>query len=129
MRLRRDQKGQSIVEFSLIIPLLMIILVGVFDVGRMMYSYTGLHFTAQETVRLGGFGYQDSEIVEFAHNNFQTGDSDKLEVSVSPDDASRKSGEYVTVTLTYPVEPFTPFAKQIFDGAVQLTADSTIRVE
>ncbi|TFB19616.1 pilus assembly protein [Filobacillus milosensis] len=125
----RSEKGQSVVEFALVIPLLMIMLVGVFDVGRMMYSYTGLHFTAQETVRLGGFGYTDEEITNFAKNHFQTGESDKLGISISPTESNRVSGEYVTVKLSYPITPFTPFAKQVFGDDIQITADSTIRVE
>ncbi|RPF53961.1 TadE family protein [Aquisalibacillus elongatus] len=125
----RNEKAQSIVEFSLVIPLLMIMLVGVFDVGRMMYSYSGLHFTAQETVRLGGFGYTDEEITEFAKDHFETGDVEDLTISISPNEAERESGEYVTVSLSYPIQPFTPFAKQVFGDDITITADSTIRVE
>ncbi|WP_188207729.1 TadE/TadG family type IV pilus assembly protein [Alkalibacillus aidingensis] len=126
---RKDQKGQSLVEFALIIPLLMIMLVGVFDVGRMLYTYTGMHFTAQETVRLGGFGYPDDEIISFAKDNFRTGDGELLEVNVSPDSGERKPGEYVTVTLDYSITPFTPFAKYVFSDSIQMSADSTIRIE
>ncbi|MFD2638618.1 TadE/TadG family type IV pilus assembly protein [Piscibacillus salipiscarius] len=125
----RNENGQSIVEFSLIIPLLILMLVGIFDVGRMMYSYSGLHFTAQESVRLGGFGYTDEEIIDFAKGHFETGDTDLLTITVTPAEAERQSGEYVTVTLTYPVEPITPFAEEVFGDSIELTADSTIRVE
>ncbi|GEL77986.1 TadE family protein [Tenuibacillus multivorans] len=125
----RNEKGQSIVEFSLVIPLLMLMLIGVFDVGRMMYSYSGLHFTAQETVRLGGFGYSNEEIIDFAKNHFQTGEPENLTVSISPSEDLRKSGEYITVTLNYPIQPITPFAEQIFGDAIQLTSESTIRIE
>lgn len=127
--MRRDERGQSIVEFALIIPLLMLMLVGVFDIGRMLYSYTGLHFTAQESVRLGGFGSSDEEIIDFAKSHFKTGDPDKLVINVTPNESGRKSGEYVTVTLSYPIKPFTPFASQIFSETIQVTADSTIRIE
>ncbi|GEN44406.1 TadE/TadG family type IV pilus assembly protein [Alkalibacillus haloalkaliphilus] len=127
--MRRNEKGQSMVEFALIIPLLLFMLVGVFDIGRMLYTYTGLHFTAQETVRLGGFGYEDEAIMEFAKENFQTGSSDQLVVEISPSEDLRSPGEYVTVTLNYPIEPFTPFASQIFSDAVTLSSDSTIRIE
>lgn len=127
--MRRDERGQSIVEFALIVPLLILMLVGVFDIGRMLYTYTGLHFTAQESVRLGGFGYTDEEIINFAKTHFKTGDPDKLVVSISPSESLRKSGEYVTVTLSYPIKPYTPFASQIFSDSIQVKADSTIRIE
>jgi Flp pilus assembly protein TadG len=125
----KNEKGQALVEFVLVVPLLLLLIVGIVDLGRVLYSYSTLHFTAQETVRLAGFGYDDSEIRAFAKDNYTAGDSSKLNVAISPNDANRKSGEYVTVKLEYAVNPITPFASKVFSGPVLLTADSTIRIE
>ncbi|WP_088036690.1 TadE/TadG family type IV pilus assembly protein [Evansella clarkii] len=125
----KNEKGQAIVEFMLVIPLLIILLVGLVDIGRMMYSYSSLHFTAQETVRLSGLGRADAEVIQFARNNFSAGDSSKLQVQISPGATSRKSGNYVTVRLEYPVKPITPFASKVFSGPIVLKTDSTIRIE
>lgn len=125
----KNEKGQSLAEFALILPLLLLLIVGIVDFGRVLYTYSGLHFTAQETVRVGGFGYNDAEIIDFAANHFATGDGADLGVSVSPDEGARKSGEYITITLSYSVDPITPFASQVFNGPIQLSADSTIRIE
>lgn len=125
----KNEKGQAIVEFALVIPLLLLLIVGIVDLGRVLYSYSTLHFTAQETVRLGGFGYDDSEITAFAKNNFTAGDATKLTVTITPAAEDRKSGEYVTVTLEYPVDPIVPFASEVFSGPIQLSSDSTIRIE
>ncbi|UCZ53145.1 pilus assembly protein [Bacillus shivajii] len=125
----RNEKGQSLVEMALIVPILLILIVGIFDIGRMLYSYSTLHFTAQETVRLGGFGRADADIIQFAKNNYHAGNSSQLTVSVSPSQELRRSGDYVTVTLQYPVEPFTPFVNILFSEPIHLKAESTIRVE
>lgn len=125
----RNEKGQSLAEFALILPLLLLLIVGIVDLGRVLYVYSGLHFTVQETVRVGGFGYNDSEIAEFASDHFATGEGSQLSVSISPDEGARKSGEYITITLGYDVDPITPFASQAFSGPIQLSADSTIRIE
>ncbi|AOM83863.1 TadE family protein [Salisediminibacterium beveridgei] len=125
----KNEKGQSLAEFALVLPLLLLLIVGIVDFGRVLYTYSGLHFTVQETVRVGGFGYNDGEIAEFASDHFATGDGSQLSVSISPDESARKSGEYITITLGYDVDPITPFASQVFSGPIHLRADSTIRIE
>ncbi len=48
----KDQKGQSLVEFALVIPVFLLLILFIVDLGRVAYTYTALHFTVQETVRL-----------------------------------------------------------------------------
>lgn len=45
---RRKQRGQALVEFALILPVLMLILLGIFDVGRMVYAYNAVSNAARE---------------------------------------------------------------------------------
>lgn len=52
MKLNRYQ-GQSLVEFALILPLFMLIVLGVFDFGRAIYGYSALHNAAREGARYG----------------------------------------------------------------------------
>lgn len=125
----RNESGQSLVEFALILPILVLLIMGVFDFGRMFYTYTHLHMTTQETVRLGGLGQEDAEIVEFAKNYFHAGDGNDLIIEISPQDTVRKSGEYMTVTLTYPFEYAMPFISNVLPSPYEMTTDSTIRVE
>ncbi|RKQ33259.1 TadE/TadG family type IV pilus assembly protein [Oceanobacillus halophilus] len=123
----RNEKGQAIVEFALVVPILLLLLVGIIDIGRLAFTYSSLHFTAQETVRVAGIGKEDLQLDSFARNNLSIGDSAKLQVLVTPQEGARKSGEYVTVTLKYPVEPFLPFADLALPEF--LRTDSTIRIE
>ncbi|MBU9714007.1 TadE/TadG family type IV pilus assembly protein [Evansella tamaricis] len=125
----RSEKGQSLVEFALVIPILLILIVGIVDVGRMLYTYSSLHFTAQETVRLGGLGNEDNVLRQFARDNFTAGDSSNLTVLITPDQGSRVSGNYVTVTLQYTIDPITPFASVLLSDSILLVSDSTIRIE
>ncbi len=39
MRLRQDTRGQAMVEFALVLPLLLILLIGVFEFGRAWNVY------------------------------------------------------------------------------------------
>jgi Flp pilus assembly protein TadG len=47
-RMRRSRKGQSLVEFAFILPIFLLILVGIFDVGRGVFAYHTLNNAARE---------------------------------------------------------------------------------
>jgi Flp pilus assembly protein TadG len=121
----RKEEGQSLTEFALLLPLLLLLICGILDFGRVMYAYLHLNMAAQETVRLAGLGKSDLEITEFAKKYEQLGDSSLLQVMISP---SRKSGDYVKVTLSYTLAYLTPVISNIMPKPI-ITVDSTIRVE
>lgn len=121
----KEQKGQSLVEFALLLPLLLLLICGVVDIGRLMFAFVSLNMTAQEAVRLGGLGKGDTEIADYARNHVRIGDASTMIVNITPE---RKQGENVTVTLTYSLPLITPLMTQIIPVPV-LSANSTIRVE
>ena len=49
---RRDRRGQSIVEFALILPVFVLVLVGIFDLGRGIYAFNTISQAAREGARL-----------------------------------------------------------------------------
>ncbi|MCM3666350.1 pilus assembly protein [Mesobacillus subterraneus] len=127
--MRRDERGQSLVETALILPVFLLLLVGILDFGRIMYSYAHLHMAAQETVRMGGLGKNDTEITSFAKDYVQLQEVDQLKINISPGDSSRDAGDYVTVKLEYPFQFFTPFVSSLFSSSLSIKTESTIRVE
>lgn len=125
----KDERGQSMVEMALLLPVMLLLLAGIFDFGRLFYSYVHLQMASQETVRLGGLGKSDAEIISFAHKYVHIGETELLQVQVSPTQTARTSGEYVSVTLEYPMELMTPILSTILPSPIILSANSTIRVE
>lgn len=124
----KEQKGQSLVEFALLLPLLLLLICGIVDLGRLLFAFVSLNMTSQEAVRLGGLGKDDAEIVSYARNHVRVGDASELQVTISPGQSTRKSGENITVTLTYSLPLVTPLMTEIMPDPV-LSANSTIRVE
>jgi len=49
--LHKSAQGQSIVEFALVLPLLLIIIVGVFDLGRAFFALITINNAAREGAR------------------------------------------------------------------------------
>lgn len=124
----KDERGQSLTEFAVVLPIFLLLVCGIFDFGRLMYAYMNMNNAAQETVRLGGLGKKDTEMVAFAANYVHLGDQSKLIVTISPNDTTRKSGDYVSVTLKYPFTYMAPIISKLLP-APTVTAASTIRVE
>ncbi len=46
-------KGQSLAEFALILPMLLLVVMGIFDLGRGIYIYSAVHNAAREGARFG----------------------------------------------------------------------------
>jgi len=52
-RIKREKSGQGLVEFALILPLLLLILLGIFEFGRVLFIYSNLFNAAREGARYG----------------------------------------------------------------------------
>jgi Flp pilus assembly protein TadG len=50
-----NKKGQSLVEFALLLPLFVLIIVGVFDLGRAFFAYIAISNAAREGARVVTF--------------------------------------------------------------------------
>jgi Flp pilus assembly protein TadG len=59
---RLADRGQSLVEFALVFPLALLLILAVFDVGRAVFVYNGLTNAAREGVRLAIVN-QDEDLI------------------------------------------------------------------
>lgn len=123
----RKKKGQAIVELALALPLLIFFLCGVVDFGRILYTSETLNLVNQESVRKAGLGKKDDEIINYVKQKAPIGDSNTIVVSIDP--KSRKSGDYVTVKLTYEMKYINPVMRVIIGRTFTINTSSTIRVE
>lgn len=125
----RKQKGQAILELALVLPIILIIFCGIVDFGRILHAKEQLNLVAQEAVRLGGLGKSDSEVTAFVMDKATLKDKDTIALSFTPKYANRKSGDYLTLKITYEVKYITPFMNVILPSPCIIDAESTIRVE
>jgi hypothetical protein len=51
--LHKNGQGQSLLEFALILPILILVLVGVFDLGRALFALITINNAAREGARYG----------------------------------------------------------------------------
>jgi Flp pilus assembly protein TadG len=126
-RLLSHQKGQSLVEFALLLPLLLYLICGIIDFGRIMYTHMQLNMVAQEAVRLGGLGRNDAEIQQYIWDHVDH--PSLVAVTIAPSDSVRNSGDYVKVSLEEQVDYITPLLSNVLPSPYLVMTDSTIRVE
>lgn len=119
-RLCRDNHGAVIVEFALLAPILLMMMIGVFHIAVTMQSYNAMRSVTSDAARFVMVEYQKGNelnedeihavIVAEATGPAYMLDTDQLEVNVEPALVSRVIGttEY-TLDVSYTVDDWMPF--------------------
>jgi Flp pilus assembly protein TadG len=134
----REQRGQSLVEFALLLPVLLIILAGVLDLGRLYYSYVAVTDAAGEGASYAAihppdpdgpsqdFTIAESAVVEHiqdATGGLLEGEDLTVEIGYPPD---IQGGAAITVTVSYTYTVGTPIVSAIVpEGVLILRAVAT----
>ena len=143
LRLREgaDERGQTLAEFALLVPLLVILIFGFVDVSRIYQSWVTIEGAAREGARYGVTGRSDCDIAAddrlacIEYNTTQrakalTNDDTDLTVTARSwdyptyaDPASEgdpgEQCDAIEVQVNYQFTPSTPLAETIF-GAIEL---------
>lgn len=100
----KAQTGQSLAELAIILPLLLILLLGVFDIGNGFSTYITLSNAAREGSRwlTTHPADKDGAIARIYAEAGGVGlGQDTVAVTLTPDKDSYASGEVVTVFVTH----------------------------
>lgn len=124
--MRKKEKGQSLVEMALLLPVLLLMLLGLLDFGRVYYAMVAMNDAAQEGAAYAAMHPNDPKIRERA-----TAASTGL-ITIQPEDVmfvppdSLQAGAPVTVIVSYDFTFYTPVAQSFFgDNTVTLQAQAT----
>jgi Flp pilus assembly protein TadG len=123
---RSGERGQDALEFALIIPVLFLILMGIFDMGRATFSYSALQNAAREGARFGVIHPTDSAGIEAKVRSMAVGlDPGALTVTTTSPNSNT-----IQVHLSYVFTIVTP-GIQLFFGSSQVTfvGESTMWIE
>lgn len=125
----KNQKGQALVEFAMIVPILLLLVMGIVQLGMMINSYITIENASREGARSGSVGDTDSEIRNVVISTSPTLDAKYLTVTITPSEASRVSGDTLTVKLTYNYKITIPIISRLFNDVVVLNSQTSMRVE
>jgi Flp pilus assembly protein TadG len=144
-QLRRPHRsrGQGLVEFALVLPLFVLLLVAIFDLGRAVFAYNTLTNAAREGARIAivnqykpsiiARAKQQTQIVELNDPSVQV-DFYQTNVDGTPDTSSQCAlvavGCLAVVSFQATYQPITPLIGNIiFKNGVTFTARSVLSVE
>ena len=121
--IKSDQKGQSLVEVAVALPVLLLILLGILDLGRAYFTYIALADAAAEGAAYGAIHPDDTaQIVERAaesSNGLVTLEPDMVSVDL----IDLSAGLPITVTVEYQYQLLTPIIQTLVpDGIITMRA-------
>jgi Flp pilus assembly protein TadG len=126
IKLRKAGSGQTLVEYALMLPLLVLIILFLVDGGRAVYYYSVLHNAAREGARWGVIVPEDTAGIEAAARAKAVG-LNPANLTVLSAETKTETEWYITVLVTYDFNLVTPLISVIFGGN-PLTLDSQSRM-
>ncbi len=120
-RIRRDENGAAAIEFALLGPAFLLMLMGVLQVGMAMQNYNALRSLSADVARYAMVQYQtgnelsNSQIETFAENHALGApyllDQNRVNVTVTNADTQRVAGATeLQVVVSYQIDSLLGFA-------------------
>jgi Flp pilus assembly protein TadG len=127
-----NPRGQSLAEFALTLPLLLLVVMGIFDLGRGIYFYSAVHNAAREGARYGAIDHCNTTAIQNAAREVAGGIGNSLIVDIptkiySPDGYP----ERIVVTVRYNFQTVTPLIGRFFsaNGSIMLVSQARQLIE
>lgn len=128
-RLRQGEQGQALVEMALVLPLFLLLLFGVIEMGRVGYAYVTVSNAARAGGRIATIGGTDPDINSTVQNAATSLNPASLTITITPPQNQRLSGQEVTVQVSYPVQLIIPIISNIIPNPVVVGSSITMRLE
>jgi Flp pilus assembly protein TadG len=124
----KNERGQTMVEFALVLPILALLLFGVIQFGVAFNNYITITDAARAGARKAAVSREAGDPVGAATAEVvaSAGNLDKTQLAISVTPAPWDAGSDVTVTVKY---PYAIHLLGLYDWSGQLTSKVTERVE
>jgi Flp pilus assembly protein TadG len=136
MRRKQIISGQGLVEFALLLPVFLLMIMIAVDLSRAAYYYSAVYNAAREGARYGVVHWNDASRVNDTINEARrlaAGLGDDLVVTPAfLDTDGDGSSDVVQVTVTYSFETATPILSMLLGSATQsltLRSQATMQLE
>ena len=123
----KKNKGQTLVEMAIILPVLVALIFGMTDFSRVLNGYLVATEASREGARVAALSGDNAAVETAVRNAAPSIDVTKLTVTTVPE--TRTRGDSVTVTVTYNIEIITPLVNTMLTNPLPITCQTIMRVE
>ena len=124
----KKKRGQAIVEFALILPVFILILLGIMEFGLVFHQYLVVTAASREGARVAALGGTDAETRTIVNSSAASINTGQLTTTITP--ANRVKGQSVSVQVTNPVTIRAALISQAFpQNPFPVTGTTIMRVE
>jgi uncharacterized protein (UPF0333 family) len=125
-----NNKGQSTIEFILLIPFLIITFIAVFQLGYVVYLQNNLKQLSREAARVVSTTNSNSLCAEIIRGNKNMREDLNFQLSISPKpEAQRKVGSIVKIGVRINYAGFGNLITKIFGKPIIIYSESIMRME
>ena len=128
-------RGQALVETALVLPIILILLLGAIDLGRLFFSWVTLHQAARVGANFASIDTTTTSAdipdliqTETDVSNCEQGTPTLVYTSAGVPVANPQLGDYAEVTLTCDFTLVTPLAGLLFGDPITMDAESTFPI-
>jgi Flp pilus assembly protein TadG len=124
MKNRQDERGAAVVEFALVVPILLLLVLGIAEFGRAYYIQASISQAAREGVRV--MALQNSPAGAVAATQAAAQPLTLTNITVSPNTCVA-SGSTPAATATVTVTHSFTFLSTLFGSGLTLTGQGVMR--
>lgn len=123
----RKNSGQTLVELAIILPVLVALIFGMTDFGRVLNGYMIATEASREGARVAVLGGDNAAVESTVRTSASTLEQAQLTVATTP--ATRTRGDSVTVAVTYKVDIVTPLINTMLSDPFPVNCQTVMRIE
>ncbi len=128
-RIIKGEKGQSMVELALVLPMILLLLMGIVEFGRLFHTYLVITQGSREGARLAVVGESDQQIIAKIEQVTASLNVEKLSIQISPGANERIRGVSVQVSVSYELDLIVPNLFELLPDPFILTSNTFMRME
>jgi uncharacterized membrane protein len=128
-RRHRNDAGQATLEAALSLPIVLIALLLIVQVGIVVRDVLALQQAAREGVRAAAVLGDDDRAEDATRRSAGPLDGERIEIRISPSAGERRTGDAVLVDLRYVDRLSIPIVSRIVSLDLPLRATATMRAE
>jgi uncharacterized protein (UPF0333 family) len=125
----KNIKGQAMVEFVLILPVFLLLLLGMADISRVISANFVLENASRSAARVGVISNSDSDIITAIENGTDSLDASSITYTITPTEGTRGSGDELTIEINYTVDILTPIVSNVLGNSIPVSGKTIMRVE